>query len=159
MLVNCWKEANVINCNYSEKYGLKEDIFVCLNSQHFSKSLSWTEKIVLSNFSQFHQSILPLRAHMLQSRKEYYQSLSEFILQGFIPIDSVKSYTFLMKCGMLTLQNFLIYFMDKNVISYLPFTLLPLTILMEVTGTPVLISVGIIHKCTKRLKLYISGII
>lgn len=154
MLVNCRKKADVINYNYSEKYGLKEDIFVCLDSQHFSKSLSWTEKIVLSNFLQFHLSILPLRAHMLQSGKESYQSLSEFI-----PIDSVKSYTLLMKCDILTLQNFLIYFVDKNVISYPPFTLLPLTILMEVTGTPLLIWVGIIPKCTKRLKLYISGII
>jgi hypothetical protein len=75
---------------------------------------------------------------MLQSWKGSYQSLSEFILQGFIPIDSVKSYIFLIKSDILTLQNFLIYFVDKNVISHPPFTLLPLNILMELTETPFL---------------------
>lgn len=76
---------------------------------------------------------------MLQFGKESYQRLSEFILQWFIPIDSVVFYTFLMKCDILTLQIVLIYFVNKNVISYHPFTLLPLNILMEHTGTPLFI--------------------
>jgi hypothetical protein len=102
----------------------------------------WVElKKVVFNFFFF--SVLLLGAYMLQSEKGSHQSLSEFILQGLVPIYSVKPYMLLVKSGILSLQNFLIYFMDKNVISYPPLTLLSLNILMELTWTPLLIWVGI----------------